>query len=196
MSGTETFMGDVVMQVPHRARRVSAWIVLGDGVLPKLAVGAPDADAELVLHLANDRGDGPYVHAERVRGGMLCLDERPHQGSDQTLTVGGASVGRGRGIVPHEGEADVTRLDSQRDGPCYAWLVKRENAGWGVLVVDEDSDSFEIAGALEDHERGRFAVYPLRAGQMTLACEYAAPGWRLVVDEIASPGKSGPGVRH
>ena len=78
---------DEGMLVPVAARRSDVFLIHGDGVPVKVAIGGRGCDERILLHLANDRRrDGPYLHVERVLAGAVMLHDRPHQGSDYATT--------------------------------------------------------------------------------------------------------------
>jgi hypothetical protein len=125
---------------------------------------------------------------------MLALHGRPHQGPDSSFSGGGASVACGTAPAPAPpGE----RAEAGADAPAQssAWLVK-QNGRKFVLAVAAGPDSFQVATAIAPAMSGRFAVYPLAAGQMTLDENYLVPGWRVLVDPAPAPAPSGPGARH
>ena len=160
------------------------WLLDGDGLPTKIALGSQDASPSLLLELANRplTDSACYDTATRVVQGMILLAVNPVSWGDQAWNAQA-------GFISGYGKATDDVLDFKRseeanpsDEPTVAWRVIGERGRSCVLVLPANETSgAELVEMLSDHMRGEFHIERLDGGMLTVAENPVVPGWNLVV---------------
>lgn len=186
------------MLVPVRPSLSGAVVMYGDGVPPKVGVGASDLPLETWLGITNRHLPGaPYRRAERICVGVLALHDSPVQGKDMGSIKGGQTFGSGQG--PEQANPGEMR-EADEDLLGYetaAWLVTRQDGSKALAVLPGNMNSFEVAEYIAQFELQEFCVEAVFAATYTGAEDLLIPGWSVLVDrrDAIGPQPGGPAPR-